>query len=268
MTSIPKLSDNALQAICDLLGDTGSGLTGTEIGKLLDSSGIEDVEPSITKRHRLFSALKHRQEKDRCSNNVFAFIQNVMDPVRYAQNREYFNRTKDQLNVILALQGYELRADGKIVQATLVTTLDDAHLRANALQKKLSDRGVHYYVLNFCRAEFLQENYFHAVFEATKSIADRLREMSDQDKDGTQLVEATLGGQKPVLAINSLRTETEKMEQAGFANLLKGIFGMFRNTTAHAPKIKWKIEERDALELLTMASFAHRKLDDAVRTDY
>ena len=33
--------------------------------------------------------------------------------------------------------------------------------------------------------------------------------------------------------------------------LLKGMFGTFRNVTAHAPKIAWPIDEQDALDLLT-----------------
>jgi hypothetical protein len=38
----------------------------------------------------------------------------------------------------------------------------------------LQERQVHGDVLLFCRAELLQDNYFHAVFEATKSVAGRL----------------------------------------------------------------------------------------------
>ncbi|MGX4744630.1 TIGR02391 family protein [Providencia rettgeri] len=31
--------------------------------------------------------------------------------------------------------------------------------------------------------------------------------------------------------------ENEQSEQKGFANLLKRVFGTFRNTTAHVPKV-------------------------------
>ena len=49
-------------------------------------------------------------------------------------------------------------------------------------------------------------------------------------------------------------------------NLIKGLFGAFRNTTAHAPKIHWQITEQDALDILTTISLIHRRLDSAVRT--
>ena len=70
----------------------------------------------------------------------------------------------------------------------------------------------------------------------------------------------------PFLAFNTLQTESEQSEQKGMMNLMKGFFGTFRNTTAHAPKISWSVNEQDALDLLTMASFLHRRLDTAART--
>ena len=114
------------------------------------------------------------------------------------------------------------------------------------------------------RAELLQQNHFHAVFEATKSVADKVREKTGLESDGAELVDQAFSVRNPLLAINSLRSETEQSEQKGFANLLKGVFGTFRNVTAHAPKIRWPIEEQDALDLLTMVSYLHRRLDRAV----
>ena len=58
-------------------------------------------------------------------------------------------------------------------------------------------------------------------------------------------------------------TVTEQSEQKGFANLVKGVFGTFRNVTAHAPKITWPISEQDALDLLSLVSYIHRRLDTA-----
>jgi hypothetical protein len=42
------------------------------------------------------------------------------------------------------------------------------------------------------------------------------------------LVDRALGGDPPMLAINPCRPQDEKSEQRGFANLIKGVFGMFR----------------------------------------
>jgi uncharacterized protein (TIGR02391 family) len=68
----------------------------------------------------------------------------------------------------------------------------------------------------------------------------------------------------PLLTFNSLRTETERNEQTGMMNLMKGMFSAFRNPTAHAPKITWTITEQDAFDLLTLASLLHRRIDTAI----
>ena len=69
--------------------------------------------------------------------------------------------------------------------------------------------------------------------------------------------------QSPALAINSLQSDTDRGEQRGFVNLLTGLFGTIRNPLAHNPKVEWPIEEGDALDILTLASLIHRKLDRA-----
>ena len=115
----------------------------------------------------------------------------------------------------------------------------------------------------------MQKNYFHAVFEATKSVAEKIRSASGLTGDGAGLVDQAFGlGQSgmPFLAFNSLRTETQRDEQKGLMSLMKGMFGVFRNVTAHAPKISWTVTEQGALDLLTIASLIHRRLDSAVRT--
>jgi uncharacterized protein (TIGR02391 family) len=120
---------------------------------------------------------------------------------------------------------------------------------------------VHPDVLRFCRVELVADNYFHAVLEASKSIADKLRAKSGVNADGAPLVDATLCGTPPRIAINELRTESQRSEQSGFANLVKGVFGMFRNPTAHEGRILWSMSKEDAEDLLSIASLIHRRLD-------
>ncbi len=263
MAAIPKIKEVILQEICSVIGDTESGLSGSEIGKLLFRHNIDDPEPTITKRVRLFEALKSQQDKNGCSNNIFAFIQAVMDPVRYTNRLDLFNKRRDSLNMILAFCGYEIGKDGIIIIVEKVDNLDEASRRANKLAAELSARKVHPQVLRYCNSELLQDNYFHAVFEAVKGFADRIREITGLVEDGAELVDKAFNIGDPFLILNSLKTDTEKSEQRGFINLLKGTFGMFRNTTSHTPKIKWPIYEEEALDLLTIVSLIHKKIDKA-----
>lgn len=269
MPSIPIFEGHVLQELCNTIADTASGLTGGEIGQLLRSCGIDDVSESTTKRVRLFDALQARQQRDRCGNNVAAFIRTAMAPVRYVNNPDLFETRRCSLNRALAFCGLMICEDGELKAVTAAKTISEAEQRMTKLRRDLLNRQVHSDVLAFCRTELLQDNYFHAVFEATKSVADKIRQKSGLLFDGTTLVIEAFGsknGSTPLLAFNSLRTKSEQNEQEGLMNLMKGLFGAFRNVTAHEPKIRWTIPEQDALDMLSLASFLHRKLDNAVRT--
>jgi uncharacterized protein (TIGR02391 family) len=147
------------------------------------------------------------------------------------------------VNTVLAFQGLEFREDGEFHSIKPVSTLTEAEKRAQKLKASVFDRKLHNDLLRFCRTELLQDNYFHAVLEATKSIASKVRSMTGLSSDGAQLIDAAFGGSNPLLKINAFKTDTEKSEQRGFTNLAKGLFGIFRNPTAHAPK-RLRITER------------------------
>lgn len=269
MPPVVEFDAGQLEGICKVLGDTASGLTGAEISQLLGICQIPDPEPTITKWKRLFSALAAFQQQERSGSCVAKFIQAACAPARYAGKQAIFEARRDELNFVLSMCGYELGHDGKLRVAAKANTLSEAAQRAGRLKHELLKRSVHSDVLLFCRAELLQDNYFHAVLEATKSVAEKIRQKSGLQGDGGQLAQEAFGLGKigmPYLAFNSLRTKTEQDEQAGLTNLIVGMFGAFRNTTGHAPKVSWPIAEQDALDLLTLASFLHRRLDQAVRT--
>ena len=142
-----------------------------------------------------------------------------------------------------------------------MSTINEAEQRARELRASLESRDVHPDVLNFCRAELLADDYFHAVLEANKSVAEKIRAKTGLGDDGSDLIDLALAGTPPMLAINALMTKSEQSEQKGFVNLLKGLIGMFRNPTAHAPRVSWKMEKPDAEDLLSTLSLVHRRLD-------
>ena len=129
-------------------------------------------------------------------------------------------------------------------------------------------RGAHAEVLRFCRAELLQDNYFHAVLEAAKSLAERLRQLTGVQVDGARLVDQVLepgsAGGLLLLAFNSFATDTDRSEHRGLTFMIRGVFSAFRNPTAHEPKILRPVGEQDGTDLLTTISLLHRKLDTAV----
>ena len=190
-----------------------------------------------------------------------------MNPASYTEKPGVFRLRQDRLNTVLAFCGMRVRDDGQVTNASAATTLDEALKRASRLRAALTQRAVHSDVLTFCNAELLQENYFHAVFEAVKSITVKVRNLAGLTGDGAELVQDAFGmkNRDPILAINALNTDTLRGEQRGFVSLLIGVFGTIRNPLAHDPKIDWDMSEQDALDILTMISLIHRKLDKAQR---
>ncbi len=256
-----------LESLAKVLADTSEGLTGTEIGRLLAACQMSDPTPTITKWKRLYNAFVEAQNQHECGNHVLMIVNRAMAPVRYTSDPEAFARRRQALNAILAFSGMHIGEDGQTRRSQKAHNLRDALERADRLQAALSLRCVHPDVLRYCSAELLQQNYFHAVLEACKSIAAKIRTLSGLASDGAELAQAAFGvpkdGTPPKLAINPLSNETERGEQRGFANLLVGLFGTIRNPTAHSPKIEWPMDEQDALDILTLTSLVHRKLDRA-----
>jgi uncharacterized protein (TIGR02391 family) len=171
--------------------------------------------------------------------------------------RKFLDLLCDDLSILIK------DSTGALGSTAPAMTLSEAQRRAAELRADMETRNVHPDVLRFCNEELLAENYFHAVLEAVKSVADKLRSRSGLSTDGAVLVDQTLGGDPPLLLINRWNTETERSEQRGFANLVKGTFGMFRNTTAHAPKLRWAMDKYEAEEAFTLVSMIHRRLDKA-----
>lgn len=243
-------------------------LTHPEIARLLLEARLTDTHPDLSKPKRLFNAFVIYQNRFQQSNLIQVFIQKAFHPHRFVEKGEQFEEARKEINSALLFIGIEFLPNGKFARVDKVSTIAEAQQRADNLKHKLTARNVHADVLKFCKAELVNENYFHAVFETTKSVADKIRDKSNLTLDGSELVDkAFVIGQSrtPILSFNSLINESEESEHKGFMNLLKGLFGMFRNTTAHIPKIKWEINEQDALDCLTLASFIHRKLDKCVK---
>ena len=61
MPTFPPFPDESLRAICYTIGDTDTGLTGSCIGGILTSLGLDDPEPKMTKWRRLYTVLGRAQ---------------------------------------------------------------------------------------------------------------------------------------------------------------------------------------------------------------
>ncbi len=259
---LSPFNEGTIEALARVLGDCGSG---TDITRVLNDRGLTDNSGESTKWRRLYHIFLTSQREMKSPNQVLDFIRSFLTPTRFTGRSNEFKDHRTKLNTILVMIGLELGKDGQFRIVNPAVSLDEAEIRVQAIRERFKGRAMHPEVYKYCNVELMQENYFHAVFEATKGLAQRIRELSGADGDGAKLIDNVFSIEKPKLIFNSLRTETEKSEHKGFAQLLKGCFAAVRNPLAHEPKILWTGED-DAADYLSLLSLLHRKLDSAIRT--
>ncbi len=259
MNRIPPFPQAVLESISQIIGEN---ISGSQIGTYLAQERINDVDPSNTKWKRLYNAFAVFQNSSNCSNNILNFIKLVLIPSRYVNKKEKYDLFRNHINQQLAFVGFLIREDGNLKKIDKASTISDVQIKADNLKHEIEKRNGHKELIKYCKSELLTNNYFQAVFEANKGLFARIRELSGLTSDGNSLIEETFS-QNPVLIINNYTTQSEKDEHKGFCNLLKGLCGMFRNPESHEPKVSWVVSEQDALEILGMISYCHRRLDNA-----
>ena len=259
MSVVPPLTNPQIESLSQALGDCGSG---SEISSVLTDLNLYDHAEGHTKWRRLNEVFRGVQQRDGNANRILTFVEDFLAPTRFINRNEKFEAHRSEVNVVLSFSGIEYGADGKFRQVRSARTLTEAETRASTIRAKFQGMQIHAEVLKYCRAELMEDNYFHAALEASKGLAQRIREMSGAQADGEALVNLVFLNERPLLAFNSLETETEKSEHRGFANLLRGCFALLRNPRAHEPRILWQENEHDAADCFLLISLLHRKLDN------
>lgn len=267
-------TEQNLHNISAIIADTNRGLTKSELERHLRESRITLVSDEsynngiyykvgLNKRDWLYNCFANEINITHSFNKVVKFIEIVMNPINYTklEKREKYQFILEELNKILLLLGYEIDSSGKLTEIVKAKNLDEVDRRVNSLKKKLYDRNIHSEVTKYCVNDYLREDYFDTVFEATKGLAERVREISGLNSDGNELFQNAFATKDPYIILNMLATDSEKNEYNGLKELLIALFHLVRNPMAHTPKINWKQNENEALDILTIISFTHKYLD-------
>lgn len=259
-SKINPISDACIEGVSQAIGDV---YTGSEIDGIVSAARLPSSDVS-TKWRRLHDILTREQRRTSSGSCVIALLHQAVNPRRFASNPAGYAELRTVVNRHLAFEGLMVREDGQVQRITPAQTLSESANVARRLHDELVRRGVHSQVFKYCTKELIAQDCFNAVFEAVKGLANRIREMAGVDLDGSELVDAVFKVSAPKIAFNALQTSTQRNEQNGLASLMRGAFSAFRNPVAHEPKIEWHVSEADALDLLTMLSLIHRRLDGAV----
>lgn len=275
-----ELNGQQLKSICNILADTNRGLTKTELKSILRNCGIEEIDDGnqtinggmfyqigSNKRDWLYNCFAADINRHHTYSKVFKFIESALSPISYTleEKREQHLWRFEEINKVLLFLGMEIGNDGKLKQVVKANTLNEVDRRVNQLKKKLYERAIHAEVTKYCVKDYLQKDYFDAVFEAAKGLAERVRQITGLTTDGGTLFQEAFSTKNPFIFFNSLESESEISEFKGLKELLEAIYHLVRNPAAHTPKINWKVEETKALDILTIISFAHKYLDECYK---
>lgn len=263
-----------LESICNIVADTNNGLTKTELEHKLKvhkfevlNKNVNGYSQGLKKSKWLFNCLANEINRNHNYEKIHEFIGDIFNPINYTNDttREKYYWMKEEINKILLLIGYEIKGDGVMYPVCKAETLTEVDRRVNSLKQKLYYRAIHSEVSKYCIKDYLEKDFFDAVFEASKGLAERIREITGLAMDGRQLFDTAFSTKSPYLVFNSLKTESEKSEFIGLKELVQAIFHIARNPEAHTPKINWKVDEAKALDVLTLISFAHKYLDECIK---
>lgn len=256
-----------IESVCKILGELTKGYKITimfQSLKIYDHDSATAGRPITTKWKRLRDAIIHECNNQKSAKPFFQVIEYIMNPIDFVNDLNGWENNKRDLNAYLLFYGYVLTDSGKIQQTDSVETVNDAHKRLLSFQNKLKMYEIHPRVLEFCQEELFQENYFHAILEASKSVFQRVRDISELELDGSKLIQQALSTKQPVILIkgNMLSSETDRSMYNGLKNLIETIVSLYRNPTAHSPKLYDESSETDAITAFTLMSLAHRILDN------
>jgi len=275
---VRTLDQQQLKAICDIVAHTSQGLTKSELTTLLGQNGISVFDDGasnsqwghttgLNKRDWLRNCLVAEASKSHSFNKVFLFLQAALNPALYTStdSRHKYQYLFEEVNKVLLFAGLSIDQSERLVEVSQAQTLTEVDQRVNRLKKALYDRAIHSEVQKYCVEDYLRADYYDAVFEAAKGLADRVRQISGLTTDGGTLFQTAFSKNDPYIFFNSMKTDSERSEFTGLKELLEAIFHLVRNPAAHTPKVNWKTDVTKALDILTLISFAHKYLDECHR---
>ena len=257
---IQKLDQQQLKSLCGIVAHTSEGLTKSELTTLLGQCGICSVDDGssrnqlgytigLNKRDWLYNCLVTEINKSQSFSRVFSFLQAALNPASYTSvdSRQKYRYLFEETNKILLFAGLSIDQSGRLVAVSQAETLTEVDQRVNHLKKALYDRAIHSEVQKYCIEDYLRADYYDAVFEAAKGLAERVRQISGLTTDGGILFQTALSKNDPYIFFNAMKTDSERSEFTGLKELLEAIFHLVRNPAAHTQKLIGKPTKRRLL---------------------
>ena len=108
---------------------------------------------------------------------------------------------------------------------------------------------------------YAEGNYREAVLNSIIALFDYIRNKTQIDKDGSELIGEVFSLQNPILKLTDLSSETDRNIQKGFIQMIQGLYTGVRNPKAHSLNIE--IDKKLASQYLVFTSLLFYKVEKA-----
>lgn len=271
MITVPSIDPTYLTMICDALVSLDDVISDGELGILLLSSDIPDANPNASRHRRLLTAMIAEQERARCADSIAKFLRRTGYHIKTKRGEEAYKRYIREINQIMSFAGLELDIDANLTPLVDGTkkmyVAPEAEERAKQIKALIKARNLHPDLELSCRPEFfVRSGYFVFLTEATKVLLEKVKSKSNLHTEGPGIAEQAFAFPwkgEPILAFNQFETDNDRSEQFSLMVLLKAMFLIVQDEQSGKYRHGWKLSQDDALDLLTVLSFFHRKIDKA-----
>lgn len=170
---------------------------------------------------------------------------------RETRQRSLFNKQRDYFE-FLSVDLPKLREAARRVLQESVSA------RTNFLGfVEMLHPGIVEHALPLYSAGHLRE----AVNNGITFVFDMIRQRTQLDLDGKQLVGQVFGMERPRLIFSTLDTDSGRNDQKGFMQIFEGAYMGIRNPKAHS--LAHDLDKRKAAEYLVFASLLARRVEEA-----
>lgn len=259
-TSAP-FSEEVLEHIAGLISGTRSG---SEITRFFQAAGYSEfVHDGSTKKWFVLDCLGDLNRRTDGAYHVIKVVEKLVDPKQYISAPQTHRAMVEELNKALVFHGLVVNASNRVVLSKEPPPRTPLATPSGKAEIDLFNRiALHPEIRGVSEALFHDGHYAQAIFEAFKAVNNAVKSKSGlSDKDGQSLMAAAFAGDPPPLALNAMRTQSERDEQDGFKFLFMGAMAGIRNPKAHET-IKQDDPYR-TLHYLAFASLLMTRVDEA-----
>ena len=267
MVEKPKIvpfPDEVLEHIAWIIARTRSG---SEITRFFQAAGYpEFVHDGSTKKWFVLACLQNLNQRTDVAYHVVKIVEKLADPKQYIDTPEVHKSIVEDLNKALVFHGLVVNKSNRVVLSRELPPNTPVAKPTSKTEVDLFKRlALHPKIREVSEALFRDGYYAQAIFEAFKAVNNAVKAKSGLlDKDGQSLMAAAFSGNPPPLALNAMRTQSERDEQDGFKFLFMGAMAGIRNPKAHET-IKQDDPYR-TLHYLALASLLMARVDEAIVT--